>query len=150
LADTYINSQKNPSKIILKNLLKSLQTKDASLIQETINKAFVNIPYDLWQRENEQYYHAIVHLLFSLLNVYIFSEVHTHRGRADVIIIYENQIYCIEFKLDQTAEIALAQIKSRGYTERFKDKGFPIYHIGVNFSSQSKEVDGILFDMEGA
>ena len=80
-----------------------------------------------------------MHLLFSLLNVYIFSEVHTQNGRADAIIIHDKQIYCLEFKLDQSADIALEQIKSRGYTERFQDKGFPIHHVGINFSSENKK-----------
>ena len=109
--------------------------------------AFAQIPYDLWQRENEQYYHAIVHLLFSLLNVYIFSEVHTQQGRADAIIIYEDQIYCIEFKLDQSAQIALDQILERGYTDRFKESRQPIYHIGINFSSEQKKMEEIIWDI---
>ena len=146
MADAYIDSHSLSAASILPDLLQALQTRNQDLMQKTINSAFANIPYDLWQRENEQYYHAIVHLLFSLLNVYIFSEVHTQNGRADAVIIHDKQIYCLEFKLNQSAEIALAQIKSRGYTERFQDKGFPIHHVGINFSSETKKVDGILFD----
>lgn len=146
LLDTYIGSSRLNASSILENLLQSLQTQDKDLMQQAINAAFAHIPYDLWQRENEQYYHAIVHLLFSLLKVYIFSEVHTQQGRADAIVIHEDQIYCLEFKLDQSAEIALEQIKNRGYTERFKDKGFPIHHIGINFSSETREVDGIVWE----
>lgn len=146
LADAYIDSPRLSAASILPDLLKALQTRNEDLMTRTINSAFANIPYDLWQRENEQYYHAIVHLLFSLLNVYIFSEVHTQNGRADAIIIHDKQIYCLEFKLNQSAEIALEQIKSRGYTERFQDKGFPIHHVGINFSSENKKVDGIRFE----
>ena len=146
LADAYIDSPSLSAASILPDLLKALQTRNEGLMQRTINSAFANIPYDLWQRENEQYYHAIVHLLFSLLNVYIFSEVHTQNGRADAIIIHEKQIYCLEFKLDQSADLALEQIKSRGYTERFQDKDFPIHHVGINFSSKNKKVDGIKFE----
>ncbi|MBK9566407.1 MAG: PD-(D/E)XK nuclease domain-containing protein [Saprospiraceae bacterium] len=115
-------------------------------MQSAINSAFAQIPYDLWQRENEQYYHAIVHLLFSLLNVYIFSEVHTQQGRADAIVIYEDQIYCMEFKLDQSSRVAIEQIQARGYTERFKDSGKPIHHIGINFSSVHKKVEEIIWE----
>lgn len=146
LTDAFIFAPPNPSKNILSQLLKSLQSKDSDLMKKAINLAFSQIPYDLWQRENEQYYHAIVHLLFSLLNVYIFSEVHTQKGRADAIVIHENEIYCLEFKLNQSAEIALAQIKGRGYTERFKDMGLPIHHIGINFNAENREVDGLLWE----
>ena len=71
-----------------------------------------------------------MHLLFSLLNVYVFSEVHTKNGRADAIIIHDKQIYCLEFKLDQSADIALEQIKSRGYDERNRLVTFKSYSSG--------------------
>ncbi|MBK8626055.1 MAG: AAA family ATPase [Saprospiraceae bacterium] len=145
LADQYIGSNSYSSSNILESLLESLNNNDADLLKMSLNMAFAQIPYDLWQKENEQYYHAIVHLLFSLLNVYIFSEVHTQQGRADAIVIYEDQIYCMEFKLDQSAQDALDQIKSRGYTERFRDTGKPIHHIGINFSSEQKKVDDIIW-----
>jgi hypothetical protein len=87
-----------------------------------------------------------VHLLFSLLNVYIFSEVHTQQGRADAIIIYENLIYCIGFKLDLSAQAALDQILERGYTERCKDSRQTIHHIGINFSSEQKKEEESIWD----
>jgi hypothetical protein len=146
LADQYIGSNSYSSSNILESLLESLINQDAELLKMSINQAFAQIPYDLWQRENEQYYHAIVHLLFSLLNVYIFSEVHTQQGRADAIVIYEDQIYCMEFKLDQSAQDAIDQIKSRGYTERFRDTGKPMHHIGINFSSTQRKVDDIIWE----
>lgn len=148
LLDAYIGSNRLNSSSVLEGMIKSLQTKDKTLMKDSINMAFAQIPYDLWQRENEQYYHAIVHLLFSLLNVYIFSEVHTQQGRADVIVIYEGQIYCMEFKLDQSAQIALEQIIERGYTNRFKNTGQPIHHIGINFSSEQKKVEEIIWDRD--
>jgi hypothetical protein len=146
LANLYIGSEQYNSNVLLDKLTTSLKTKDQELMKNTINLAFSQIPYDLWQRENEQYYHAIVHLLFSLLDVYIFSEVHTQNGRADAIVIHDNEIYCLEFKLNQSAEMALAQIKERGYTERFQNKGLPIHHIGINFSSENRKVEGLLWE----
>jgi Predicted AAA-ATPase/PD-(D/E)XK nuclease superfamily len=147
LVDAYINSSSLSSANILQNLLLSLKTKDEEFMKNTINSAFAQIPYDLWQKQNEQYYHAIVHLLFSLLNVYIFSEVHTKKGRADAIIIHENEIYCMEFKLDQNASLALNQIDEKGYTDRFKNAEKPIHHIGINFSSKQKEVEVIVWKL---
>jgi hypothetical protein len=146
LTDQYIHGNTESSSAILENLLESLQTKDVEKMKTAINAAFAHIPYDLWQKENEAYYHAIVHLLFSLLHVYIFSEVHTQNGRADAIVIHENEIYCMEFKLNQSAEMALAQIKTKGYTERFKEKGIPIHYIGINFNSENRKVEEILWE----
>jgi hypothetical protein len=120
-----------------------LKTKDADLLKSTLNHAFSHIPYSLWQKENEQYYHALVHLIFSLLGVYIFSEVQTQRGRTDSIVMFQNEVFIFEFKLDKSAEKAYFQIENKGYTDKFKDSGMPVYKIGVNFNSDNKEVENI-------
>lgn len=144
LADAYINSPVISSTNVLQDILKALQHKDKKVLLSSINLAFQQVPYGLWQKENEQYYHALVHLLFSLLGVYVFSEVQTKNGRTDTLVLYENQVYCFEFKLDQSANEAIEQIKKKGYTERFSGK--TIHHIGVNFSSKDKAVEEIVWE----
>jgi hypothetical protein len=145
LLETYIDSPMSPSSRILTDIKTGLVNKDQNLLKSSINSAFTHIPYSLWQKENEQYYHAIVHLLFSLMGVYIFSEVQTHKGRSDAIVIYEDQIYCMEFKLNQSAQSAIEQIVAKGYTERFKDSGKQIHHIGINFNSDNREVEEVVW-----
>lgn len=51
-------------------LSKALEARDAGGMLEAINTTFSSIPYDLWQKENEHFYHAPVHLVFSLLGTY--------------------------------------------------------------------------------
>lgn len=145
LLDTYIDSNSLKSSTILENLLDSLKKRDKEQMKNAINLAFSQIPYSLWQKENEQYYHALVHLLFSLLGVYIFSEVQTQHGRTDALIIHEEQIYCLEFKLNQSADNALEQIEKKGYLEKFKDSKKAIHLIGINFSSEKKAVEDIIW-----
>lgn len=147
LTDMYLFGNGSPSKIILDNLLEAMRKKDKVQLVQTINQAFAQIPYDLWQKENEHFYHAIIHLLFSLLGVYIFSEVHSKQGRADAIVIFENHIYCLEFKLNKTAEEAITQIKERAYLDKFIDTSKTKHLIGINFSSEKKEVDGIVWEI---
>ncbi|MBK7633489.1 MAG: hypothetical protein IPJ13_03715 [Saprospiraceae bacterium] len=60
-----------------------IKSKDPDKLKDVFHKAYHFIPNDLWQKENEQNYHALVHLIFSLLGVYIFSEAQTHKGRTD-------------------------------------------------------------------
>jgi hypothetical protein len=148
LAEAYIQSDRLKTNNILEALLKFLKTKDVDLFQNAINQAFSHIPYSLWQKENEQYYHALVHLLFSLLGVYIFSEVQTQKGRTDSIVMFENEVFIFEFKLNKSAEEAFFQIEHKGYTEKFKDSGMPIYKVGVNFSSERKEVEEVVLKLD--
>jgi hypothetical protein len=144
LLEAYIDTSQIQSSSILNGLRAFLKTKDAETLKDTINHAFSHIPYGLWQKENEQYYHALVHLMFSLLGVYIFSEVQTQRGRTDSIVMFENEVFIFEFKLDKSAEDAFFQIENKGYADKFKDSGFPIYKVGVNFSSEKKAVEAVM------
>jgi hypothetical protein len=148
LLEAYINSQQLHSSPILNGMRTFLKTKDAYLLKSSINQAFSHIPYSLWQQENEQYYHALVHLIFSLLGVYIFSEVQTQKGRTDSIVMFENEVFIFEFKLNKSAEEAFFQIENKGYADKFKDSGMPIYKVGVNFSSENKEVEEVLLNNE--
>jgi hypothetical protein len=146
LADTYIQSQQYPAKVILPALLNALKAKSKTDLKTAINAAFEHIPGPLWEKDNERFYHAIVHLLFSLMGVYINSEVFTKEGRADALIQIEEGIFCLEFKLDKSAEEALAQIYDKGYLAPFLNKGKPCHAIGINFSKEKKEVEKILWE----
>ena len=64
-----------------------------------------------------------------------------------------SQAICIfELKLDKTVEIALAQTERRKYRERFSKRDKDTLVIGVNFSSQSRNISnwkGVLYSSEG-
>lgn len=53
----------------------------------------------------------------------------------------------MEVILCQNASLALNQIDEKGYTERFINSEKPIHHIGINFSSKQKQVEGILWKL---
>jgi len=127
-------------------LINSLKSHDTIKLQDAINKSFAHIPYPLWQKENEHFYHAIIHLLFSLLGVYIHSEVHTKDGRADAIILHEDHVYCLEFKLNKTAEAAVQQVKDKGYLDAYRNKASHFHIIGINFDSEKRKVVGLIWE----
>ena len=47
----------------------------------------------------------------------------------------------IEFKLDQSAEVALKQIEEKGYARPFADDSRKLFEIGVNFSTGKRCID---------
>lgn len=125
-------------------ITKALEAKDIEQVVKTINATFSSIPYDLWQRENEHFYHALLHLTFSLLGAYVQSEIHTAQGRCDALVLTERYIYALEFKLDRSAEEALQQIKDKGYLTPYLGSPKEKIAIGINFSTAEKAVDGWL------
>ncbi|HHJ50179.1 MAG TPA: AAA family ATPase, partial [Phaeodactylibacter sp.] len=65
----------------------------------------------------------------------------TARGRVDAIVELEDKVYCFEFKLNRSAAEALEQIKSKGYIDRYRHSGKKIILVGVNFSTEKREID---------
>ena len=69
-------------------------------------------------------------------------EVHTPRGRVDVVLRTSTTLYLIELKLDKSAEEAMAQINLKNYAERFALCGLPIVKVGINFDSKKGNIEG--------
>jgi hypothetical protein len=117
-----------------------LERGEIDKVEGILNTIFKALPYELWQKENEHFYHALVHLTFTLLGVYVQSEVKTSDGRMDALIRMKEYIYCIEFKLDKSADEAIQQIKDKGYLEPFAYENKKRIAIGINFSKETKKV----------
>jgi len=64
----------------------------------------------------------------------------TNKGRIDLVISTVTHTYIFELKLDAAPEVALAQIKERGYYERYLQKGKPVVLVGLSFLTKKKEV----------
>ncbi len=106
-----------------------------------INSLFASIPYQLFEKQNERFYHAMIHLLFSYVGIYIKSEVCTSKGRADAVVETDTHVYILEFKLDKNAKAAIQQIKDRGYDEQYHYKNKIIKLVGINFNSKNKKIE---------
>ena len=68
------------------------------------------------------------------------SSVLTSRGRIDLAVQFPEKIYIIEFKCNQKAETALQQIQQRGYAEKYRHSGKQIILIGINFSTEQRNL----------
>ncbi len=123
-----------------------LEKGEIERLEGILNTIFKSLPYELWQKENEHFYHAIIHLTFSLLGVYIQSEVQTSDGRMDALIRLKDFVYCIEFKLDESAEKAIQQIKDKGYLVPFSSENKKLVAIGINFSREKKKVEEVKWE----
>ena len=121
-------------------LRNALRKKDLNKVITIINAAFAEIPGELWKGKTEHFYHAVTHLLFSLLGTYIRSEVRSAKGRCDALVQTEDYIYTFEFKLDKSAEEALQQIREKGYLAPYADSPKEKVAVGVNFSSEERRV----------
>ncbi len=84
----------------------------------------------------EGHYQQILYIIFSLLTDYVVDvEVHTPRGRVDIVVLTRTDLYIIELKLNQSAQAAMRQINLKNYRQRFALSDKPITKVGINFDS---------------
>ena len=68
-------------------------------------------------------------------------EYHTSQGRIDLVLKTDRYIYVMEFKLNGTAEEALRQIEERQYALPFASDPRLVFKLGVNFSSEPRNIE---------
>jgi hypothetical protein len=151
LATAYTENPDLSVQVLATQMRNALRVQDFNKVQSIFNTIFKGIPYEIWQRENEpggvpHYYHALIHLTFRLLDIYIQSQVQTADGRADAIVILEKYVYAFEFKLDGDADQALQQIKDKGYLQPYFHSGKACIGIGLNFSKGLKKVEKLVWE----
>ena len=122
-------------------LHKAFQGNDLEQVITIIKSIFKKIPSHIFLKEAEAYYHSLIYLVFFYLGQYSEAEVNDSTGRIDCIVKTPTHIYIIEFKLDQSAEIALKQIRSKNYVGAYLTDPREKVLLGINFSSQEKTVD---------
>jgi hypothetical protein len=110
---------------------------------------FADIDYDLHLAQ-EKYYQTIFYLIFRLMGITTDAEVKTNVGRIDAVVTLADHIFLFEFKLDQTAAIALQQIKDRDYAAKYRGKDKPITLVGANFDSRTRTVTEWVHELDQA
>jgi hypothetical protein len=69
----------------------------------------------------------------------IIAEDVTNRGRIDLTIIINNNIYIIEFKM-KSDKNPLTQIKEKRYYEKYQHTNKEIYLIGIEFDEEIRNI----------
>ncbi len=143
LVSTY--SKKPPSmvSIIFRELYESLRRNEMERFFNALNSYYADIDYDL-KNKTEKCYQLIFYLIFSNLNYRVDMEVKTNKGRMDAVVETPDYIYIFEFKLDESPEEAINQIKEREYFQKYALSNKKLVLLGVNFASKTGEVDGWL------
>ncbi len=85
---------------------------------------------------HEGHYQQMLFIIFSLLTEFLVDvEVHTPKGRVDIVLLTKTDLYIIELKLNKTAQAAMQQINLKNYRQRFALSGKPVTKVGINFDS---------------
>ena len=92
--------------------------------------------FEVW----EGYFQTIIYLITSFMGLYVQTEITKHQGRLDLLAETEDYFYLMEFKLEESAENAIEQIKQRKYAAAYKNTNKTVYLVGINFSKEERNV----------
>jgi hypothetical protein len=122
----------------------ALEQEDLDAFINKIKKFYATVPYTV-AIDKEKYYQTIFFLLLQLINLKPDVERATNIGRIDLLVQTKKVLYLFEFKLNGSAQKALQQILDMKYYEAYQGHGKKIKLVGVNFSSDAKNVTEYLF-----
>ena len=136
----YANVNKTSSPFEIKKFVTDVESGDIDGFMERLQSFLADCPYEL-AKDIELHYQNVLFIVFRLAGLYTKVEYHTSRGRIDLVLQTDSYVYVMEFKLDGTAEQALQQIEDKQYALPLAKDSRKVYTIGVNFSSETRNID---------
>ena len=122
------------------NILDALNNDNLAEVIKIINDLIKSVPDQNYIKDQEKFFHAIIHLIFTMVGSDPRSEMHTAIGRIDTVIITSSRIFLFEFKMNETPKDAIQCIKDRKYADSLRHLNKPITGVGVVFSIAQKGV----------
>lgn len=144
LANDYLHTSDDikPFVVQLGRMLRDGRLDD---MRDGMKSFLASIPYeankDVRALDFETHYQYTFYLLFRVLSCYeTLIEKQNSHGRADIIVEVPDYVYIFEFKLDGSADEALAQIDAKGYAEPYLTDARKLYKIGVNITTETRTI----------
>ena len=123
-----------------------LRDGDFAALESEIRSLFAGIPYE-WHTRNELaryegYYASVFHSFLVGSGLRVRVEDSSAAGRLDVAVEVEGAAFLFELKVAERASAgaALAQLRERGYAEKYRRPGRPVHLIGIHFSEKTRNI----------
>lgn len=137
----YTNLKSEQGQFFVANFVKELRAGKVESFMKRLESLFADGDYQV-AGNAELYFQNVVWIIFKLIGFYTEVERHTSDGRMDMSIKTQDHIYILEFKLDESADIALRQIEEKQYAKPFGHDTRHLIEIGINFSTHTRRIDG--------
>ncbi len=131
-----------------------LEANDFKRLETLFRGVFAAIPHQWYMNspvaKYEAHYASVIHSCFLMEGLEPVAEDSGSRGRADMAIRVGGRVYLFEFKVVERGRegTALAQLREKGYADKYRRLGRSVHLIGVEFSREERNVVG--FDCEAA
>ena len=134
-------------------LRRLLRANDFAGVRTLLEAFYDSIPYE-WYTNNdiaryEGYYASVFYGYVEGAGLVATVEDSSNRGRLDLAVRFDGNVYLFEFKVvDSGPEgAALAQLRERGYADKYRHLGQPIHLVAIEFSREARNL--VAFETAG-
>ena len=124
---------------------RALKKGDVDLAMREMQAYMAGIPYVEGFKQKlqdavskEGFYEYTMYLVFSMLNVYVRTQVRCAGGRTDMVVWMPDTTYVFELKVNDSAENALRQIEEKDYAIPYQTEGRHVVKVGVRFNAETR------------
>ena len=140
----YVHTNNVEASHAVGRMYQALRKDDMDSCLKAMQEFFTTIPY----QENtlkdapttEGHFTAMLYVMFSLLNVYVYSQVRNAKGRLDILIKTDTTIYVMELKMNGDLDKAMKQIDEKDYTIPYQSDGHKVVKVAINFSTEERTI----------
>jgi len=128
--------------VVDRSIIKTLLNADMDSFKNIFTSLFASLANNNYTKNNisnyEGYYASVFYAYLSASGLDIIAEDVTNLGRIDLTIKLNNNIYIIEFKVDE--KDALKQIKEKNYAQKYLNEDKNIYLVGIELDKKEKNI----------
>ncbi len=137
-----------------KELARLLAENDFDGFGERLQAYLSGIPHQWYDGSRieryEAHYAGMLYMAFRSIGLDLRAEDPSNHGRADMVVFHAGQVFVLEFKMaagdgdtERVLDGAIAQMRDRGYAEKYRDRGGPIHLVGMVFGGGERNLLGI-------
>jgi hypothetical protein len=163
LLENYTNTKEGRMSVTILDVERAFKRNDVDKVIDILTGMFKTLPVQFFSEPiekkdkqgtikivkksvNENFYHAIIYLVFNMLGIRMHAEVSSQEGRIDAMVETDTHIYLFEFKKNRKAAVAIQQMRDKNYGELYSLSKKQIVLVGVCFTMQKKGISGYLIE----
>jgi len=110
---------------------------DIAGFMKYLNMFFRKFPFSL-NNMNERHYHSILYSILASYGADVVANPESAKGRADLLLRFDEVNYIFELKYDGSTRAALNQVDDKDYVAVAMEPGKRIVKLAINFSSTDR------------
>ena len=122
------------------DMYRAIRAEDLPEAFERLKTFLSAVPY-AEGATSEGHFQQMLYVVFSLMGMYLLTEVRTATGRMDVVWQSRTDVYVIELKIDRPAQEAIDQIDRKGYLVSYALDGRRLHKVGLSFSTRTRTIE---------